>query len=469
MCFKFLSSLLSKSEKERVIRGKQNILQSADEQLLAPTIEYPTIKEQIPEEQTIPLTKIETNKLDYYKPYLPEDETSKKNLSTWINYPGILKLTRMARFLHLQTQLPKAEMKQEYMVQIANTIKYNTRILASSKAAPVVVSIAIAALKTASQANPQLRVVLTKLLDGETPRATEKENTSPILKRIKTLVASPNTWPKREKYTINKIFNTNELRTFSKVTENYLNQKASKEVEHFISPKILSKIAIKHNGLWLARNRTLLYNSSVYKERINPLLRYNRSPLTIALAKHNHYVNDKHEPTRPTTCMHTGVKQNQTKLLRYGVIYNGGPLFSEIQKSCIQCERRINRPFKVRMGPALNCMFEKIQLFNFISLDVKGPMKMNNGNTVYILVILCLQTKYTELLLIDSRMTSSFLSAMNIVFTLYGVPSLILSDKEGALVRMTNNIDKINECLMVDHKIQINLILAYLHHFQGSV
>ena len=121
------------------------------------------------------------------------------------------------------------------------------------------------------------------------------------------------------------------------------------------------------------------------------------------------------------------------------------------------------------MGPMMNCMFDKIQLFNFMSIDVKGPMILKGHKKVHILVAVCLQTKFTELILLDNRSTTSFLSALNIIFSLYGVPSLLLSDKEGAMVKLYDNINKINESLLVDHHLEINLIPAFLHHLQGSV
>ena len=202
---------------------------------------------------------------------------------------------------------------------------------------------------------------------------------------------------------------------------------------------------------------------------INPVLRYNRSPLTIALVKYNHTINDNHEPARPSSCFHSGHKQNQTKILKYGVIYHGVPLFKEVQDSCVECEMKWNKPFKVKMGPMISCMFDKIQLFNFMSIDVKGPMILKGQKQVHILVAVCLQTKYTELIHLDKRSTTSFLSVLNIIFSLYGVPSLLLSDKEGVMTKLYNNINKINERLMVDQQIEISLIPAFLHHFRGSV
>ena len=78
--------------------------------------------------------------------------------------------------------------------------------------------------------------------------------------------------------------------------------------------------------------------------------------------KHNHSIDDNHEPAIPSSCFHSGVKQNQTKILKFGVIYHGGQIFKEIQSSCIQCELKRNKPFKVKMG---HVIFNKTQFFFF--------------------------------------------------------------------------------------------------------
>ena len=96
-------------------------------------------------------------------------------------------------------------------------------------------------------------------------------------------------------------------------------------------------------------------------------------------------------------------------------------------------------------------------------------MVLQGQKQIYVLVAVCLQTKYTEFIPIDSRNTTSITSALNIIFSLHGAPSLILSDKEGGMTKLQNNIDKINENLLADHQIEINLIPAYLYHLNGSV
>ena len=154
------------------------------------------------------------------------------------------------------------------------------------------------------------------------------------------------------------------------------NVKTSNEVSHFVSSKTLSKIAVFHKGFWLSKNRAMLSNSNLSREMINLILSYNKSPLSISLVKHSHNLNDNHVPARPSSCFHTVYKQNQTKFLRFGVLLYGAPLFQQIELACLQCKRRKKKPFRVQMGPALQCMFNKIRLFNFTTIDIKGPFTL---------------------------------------------------------------------------------------------
>ena len=90
----------------------------------------------------------------------------------------------------------------------------------------------------------------------------------------------------------------------------------------------------------------------------------------------------------------------------------------------------------MKMGPVI---FDKIQFFFLQAWTSRDPDFERKQGSVHFSNGL-LKTKYKELILLDSRSTSSFLSAMNIVFSLYGTPSLLLSDKEGAMIKLYNNI-----------------------------
>ena len=198
------------------------------------------------------------------------------------------------------------------MIKWAKILQFNARILASTQAAPVVISMTISVLRRAAKEDEDIKKVLRDLVNGQ-PESNLKRANSQILSKVTSIVTSSSTWPTRTRHTILEIFNSQEIRNFTKITESYLNRKASEECAQFLSPKTLRRIAIHHEGLWLAKNRTLLHDSSLKRGLINPILRYNRSPLTISLVKYSHYINDKLPPNRPSSCFHTGPKQNQIK------------------------------------------------------------------------------------------------------------------------------------------------------------
>ena len=84
---------------------------------------------------------------------------------------------------------------------------------------------AIAALNVAAKSNKEIQTILTKLLNGEPTTDKESKDGIPILERIKAIVTSPTSWLKRIKQALNNIFNSNEIRHFSSITENKLRLK----------------------------------------------------------------------------------------------------------------------------------------------------------------------------------------------------------------------------------------------------
>ena len=53
-------------------------------------------------------------------------------MSSWINYLGLLKLTRLSRQLHRQSE---EQIDLKYIIQLGDTPKVNTKVLVSSQAA----------------------------------------------------------------------------------------------------------------------------------------------------------------------------------------------------------------------------------------------------------------------------------------------------------------------------------------------
>ena len=123
-------------------------------------------------------------------------------------------------------------------------------------------------------------------------------------------------------------------------------------------------------------------------------------------------------------------KEDQFRFQKFGIVLRGSQLFKQIQESCLQCQHRMMRPIPVHMGLANRCMFQDIRIFKFISVDLKGPFVISTGKSIYALVMICLQTKISEIVLLDSRTSTAILEGFNVVFSFYSTPIRITADKE---------------------------------------
>ena len=273
----------------------------------------------------------------------------------------------------------------------------------------------------------------------------------PILKTVRSLITSKYNWPRVPRWSIAQIFNTDTIRTFTKVTDKYLNNLASREVEFFIPKRTLHRIAIKIDGVWCGKNKALSHNSQLKKDKINPVLRFNRSPLTIALAKHSHTMYDRKFVNRPTSTTHIGWKENEFRFQKFGIIYRGSQIFKQIEQACLQCEQRKQARFSVHMGMASPCIFTQIRIFKYISVDLKGPYLLPTGKSVHILVFICIQTKFCETVIIENRSASTILEAFNVIFSMFSSPHKIIADKEGGILKISNEIQAINNSLLGKH------------------
>merc|ERR1711942_107171 len=166
ICFKFLSDFMGKSNQEKVKEARKNILQGTNEKVFAPTVTHLLPKKSQQEQQEFQTFVHETNSLDHYKPYNPQDQLSKQNLRKWINYPGLLKLTRMARQLHRLAE-EKEKRNTARMIQLANILTKHARILARTQVGPITSAMSIAAIKTAVKHEPTMAPMLKKLINGE--------------------------------------------------------------------------------------------------------------------------------------------------------------------------------------------------------------------------------------------------------------------------------------------------------------
>ena len=167
-----------------------------------------------------------------------------------------------------------------------------------------------------------------------------------IIRKLRTLSkrwhTSPTTWPALK--LVQLLLTTIFLYYYGSLPQ--------QKVEQFIPKKILNSIAVKTNDIWCAKSRVLLQNANLKRDTINPVIRFNRSPLTIALVKHSHNLYDRHFINRTSACSHVGWKKNQCIFLKFGTIFQGSLLFKEVERACLECEQKRSRKYNVHMGLA---------------------------------------------------------------------------------------------------------------------
>ena len=468
--FKAIHSFIPNNTKSKqILQVKENMFQLSRKEISNPTIDHNITATAHPNVEVLPSLIPDIRLLRKYKPHLATDKKSVSHLKSWINYPGLLKLVRTARSLNKLLQSPTTKQSLPLMIQLATTLKNNARPLATSQLGPISTSIAISELMHAATANQQFQTILDKLLNGE-EQTTSNHQTSrpPILKSTPTLVTCPNSWPSRAPNSISKIFNTTSIRYFTRITEEYLNKKSTEEVKHFIAPRTLRKIAVEQNNLLLARNRALLPDQNLMKDTINPILRLNSSPLTIALVKHNHTLADAINQ-RPSSFSHRNWKSDQFLFSKFGIIHQGSLLFKHVQQKCLRCQKNHLKQFQVPQGPMDQSQLEPFRIFSYCAIDCKGPFTLQSREKTYALVAVCLQTRYTEIIPLQSKKAQHFLEGLNVIFTLYGSPQRLICDRDSAILPLIQSLEKLNQNLLIQHSLTIELIPALAHWRNGIV
>ena len=75
------------------------------------------------------------------------------------------------------------------MIKWAKVLQFNTRILASTQAAPVVISMTISVLRRAAKEDEDIKKVLRDLVNGQ-PESNLKRANSQILSKVTSIITS---------------------------------------------------------------------------------------------------------------------------------------------------------------------------------------------------------------------------------------------------------------------------------------
>ena len=317
------------TSKEAIVESlksiRDRVIFPIGDNIFSVTVDHLLPHHERPDRHHTHLTVHDTAPLRHYRPHQPSDPQSRARLLEWLKYPGILKIVQLARKLQLEFDTLPSESSSQKIRSSLSILTRNSAILASSSAGPLACSITISVMFSGLQSTKS-NLVQPIYHTYFTGSMTSK----PILKTVRSLITNRYNWPEVPKWSISQIFNTETIRMFTKVTDRYLNNLSSREVEYFIPKKILHRIAVKIEGVWCGKNKALSHNSQLKKDKINPILRYNKSPLTISLAKHSHTLYDRKFVNRPTSATHIGWKENEFRFQQFGIIYKGSQIFKQI-------------------------------------------------------------------------------------------------------------------------------------------
>ena len=232
----------------------------------------------------------------------------------------------------------------------------------------------------------------------------------------------------------------------------YLYTCATKEVEEFVKPAIIAKIAIKSHGILFSKSRALdgqrftctggLDDASLLKDHsINihcPVIdRW--SPLAYAIGDHIH----------TNIAKHAGFETCYRHSHSYVHIIQGYSLFQELGTDCVLCQKIHGRFLQAAFGPLDDAKFTLAPAFWMTQVDIWGPATVyvpgRERNTrsskslsskVWVLVSVCVLTKLVNMQVVETHCAKGLSDGLTRLICEVGTPSRLLVDQDSALIKL---------------------------------
>jgi hypothetical protein len=231
-----------------------------------------------------------------------------------------------------------------------------------------------------------------------------------------------------------------------KATERTILRAASKEAEANEGSRRLDQNYTKSDGVWYSHSRlekegpveirdvdTLPFYDVADVKKILPVVMV-RSPLFKA---HMAYVHDRQ-------LNHAGV-ENTLKGIKEMWLPIGGPVRATIlsyRKSCSNCRRRLKEVVKMELADFPSCRTTVAPPFYFIQVDIAmafkaKPFKESRKSlTAHALVIVCMVTSATSILVLDGLSTQAVVQALERHAARYGMPGEVHVDSGSQLEKL---------------------------------
>jgi hypothetical protein len=241
---------------------------------------------------------------------------------------------------------------------------------------------------------------------------------------------------------------------------------ATREVEHFVKPNIISRIAIKKGDILFNKSRILdgrrfiqtagFENSEILRDQgINSMAPIidRWSPLAYSIGDHIH--------TR--VAKHAGFETCFRHSHAFVHILQGFHLFQELGEECVTCQKQNSRFIQASMGPIDDAKLTVAPAFWISQMDIWGPITVfvpgrekHTRNSpalpakIWIQMAVCVITKNVNLQVVEGHDAKSLAEGITRLICEVGTPARLCIDQDSALMKALRE----GECELIDLETQ---------------
>ena len=268
---------------------------------------------------------------------------------------------------------------------------------------------------------------------------------------------------------------------------NYWFTKATKEVEHFMKPEVVSKISVKKDGILYSRSR--IHNTQRMLEAGD--FKHESLGLEIGLNVMTPVV-DRYSPIAYSIAMfihnrvglHAGVETCYRLSLDYCFIYQASSLFREIADECSKCQIIKKKFIEVCMGPVSDSQLSIAPVFHVAYVDLDGPINVYvpgferetrnrkiKTSKCWIMTFVCPMSKLTNMQVLESKNAESVLEGLTRLACEVGMPSCLIMDQETSLMKMVRdaevNMRDLSYRVFKEFGVQCQVVPVQGHNYNG--
>ena len=264
--------------------------------------------------------------------------------------------------------------------------------------------------------------------------------------------------------------------------ERYFFKKASDEIKHFLTPKQYQMISTEDDSGILCYSGRLLPEVTAVGDLTPAMYDLSSSTFRVPLTDKNSpiafsLVNDVH--WNHDSARHSGVETTWRYTLFKSFIIEGRSLIKLIKNDCQRCRYLEKKALAVQMGPVSKHQMMIAPAFYISQVDLCGPFlcfsPLHKRTTIkiWLLVFCCVTTSATNIRVMETYCTTSFLQAFSRFACQVGYPKRLLTDEGGQLVKGTSDVvidfRDLKFQLHQRCKVELDVCPVGGHNFHGKV